>query len=176
MIKDSCLTNKELVVLLDISPGLVGNVTRDGGLRLYHAKYKACLKALEVMDNKYKEGNWPAPRKARQTVVIELFISKTMWHSHIIKFFKKISEYPDMQLWLEEDDGAPNDLDLWGFEKSPTAYTFTDLGAYMGKEDKLRARKNKGNKGEKGKDKGDGKRKGKGKGKGKGKETDTDNM
>ena len=194
--KGSSFTDKELVALLDVPPHLVGSATKDGGLRLYYAKYQACLRALEAMDNLYREGKWPAARKVTQTAVIELFISKTMWHSHIIKYFKKISEYPDMQLWLEEHDEAPSGLNLWGFEKNSTAYTFIELGAYLVKEDKLRARKIRGNKkGEKGeekqtetdneneneKDKGKNKGKGtqgKGKGKGKGKEKGkaTDNM
>ena len=121
--KGTSLTDKEVVALLEIPPQLVGNATKDGGLRLYYAKYKACLKALKTMNNKYDEGTWPATRKVRQTAVIELFVSKTMWHSHVAKPFKNISDYPDMQLWLEEDKGAPSDLALWGVEKASSAYT-----------------------------------------------------
>lgn len=43
---------------------------------------------------------------------------------------------------LEGGDGAPKDLELWGFEKP--SYTFNDLDAYMKEKDKPKAKKGKG--------------------------------
>ncbi|KAK2464061.1 hypothetical protein APHAL10511_003931 [Amanita phalloides] len=65
-----------------------------------------------------------------------------MWDSHLHKLFKNLADYPEMQMWLEGGDDAPDDVELWGTEK--TSYTFSDLGAYMEKEDKTRAKKGKG--------------------------------
>ncbi len=135
-------STQELISILEIPPHLAVKSTKDAGLQLYYAKYQACLKAMNNMQTKFKEGIWPAPKMISRTSLIELCISKTMWHSHVHKYFKNIADYPQMQIWLEGGDDAPADLDLWGFAK--TAYSFNDLAAYLKEQDKLKAKKGKG--------------------------------
>ena len=109
---------------------------------MYYSKYQACVKATETMHNMYREGSWPSPRMVNKTTIVELFVSKTMWHSHVQRFFKNIGDYPEMQMWLEGADGAPDDIELWGFTKA--SYTFNDLSTYMENINKLRKSKGKG--------------------------------
>jgi hypothetical protein len=127
---------------LEIPPHLVGKFTKDAGIKVYYAKYQAFLKAMDIMGTKFKEGLWPAPKMINRTTLIELFVSKSMWHSHVNYYFKNIADYPEMQMWLDGADGAPDDLELWGVKKS--TYYFTDLAAYLVEQDKLRAQKGKG--------------------------------
>ena len=47
-----------------------------------------------------------------------------------------------MQMWLEEGDNAPDDMELWGMEK--TSYTFNDLAEYLESQDRMKAKKGKG--------------------------------
>ena len=90
------LSAQELISILEIPAHLTGKSTKDAGLKLY---YQACLKAMNVMQNKFKDGTWPAPKMISKTSVVELFVSKTMWHSHVHKHFKNLAEYPQMQMW-----------------------------------------------------------------------------
>ena len=146
------LSTEELISALDIPRHLAVKSTKDAGLRLYYAKYQACLEALNSMDKKFREGNWPAPKKATKTTVIELFVSKTMWHSHVNHHFKNLSDHPEMKMWLEEADGAPSDLHLWGYKKSD--YTFMDLDDYMKNKEELENKKGKSKAHKKGDEKG----------------------
>lgn len=136
------LSTQELISILEIPAHLTGKSTKDIGLRVYYAKYQACLKAMDLMQKKFREGTWPALKTVNRTSLIEVFVSKTMWHSHVHKYFKKIGDYPQMQIWLEGGDDTSDDLELWGVKKS--SYTFIDLVTYMKEEDKLRAKKGKG--------------------------------
>ncbi|KAF8218558.1 hypothetical protein L208DRAFT_1350247, partial [Tricholoma matsutake] len=61
--------------------------------------------------------------------IIQLFISKSFFHSHYKKFFSKVSNYPDLVDWLEGDPGAPSDEDLWGEKKA--SYMFKDLETFL---------------------------------------------
>ena len=64
-----------------------------------------------------------------------------MWHSHVNHYFKVIGDYPEMQMWLEDANGAPTNSELWGVQKQ--SYNFTDLATYMENQRKLRAKKGK---------------------------------
>ena len=100
------LSTDEVITALGIPKHLTGKSTKDVGLKVYYAKYQACLKVYDTMQNMYREGSWPAPKMVNKTTIVELFVSKTMWHSHVQCFFKNIADYPEMQMWLEggEDD------------------------------------------------------------------------
>ena len=115
----------------------------DRGLHVAYEKYKAYLEACQIYEKKLADGSWVGS-KLTAVDLIQLFVSKSFWHSHYKPLFSKVSDYPDMVKWLEgAEDRLSNDV-LWGYEKS--SYQFKDLKAYLEK-----------------------KRKGKGKGKGKGK-------
>ena len=136
------LSTQEVISILDIPVQLTGKSTKDAGLRLYYAKYQACLKALDTMQKKFKDGTWPGVKMLSRTSIVEIFVSKTMWHSHVHKYFKNIADYAEMQMWLEEGDNAPDDMELWGMEK--TSYTFNDLAEYLESQDRMKAKKGKG--------------------------------
>jgi hypothetical protein len=103
------------------------------------------------------EGTWIGKRPS-ETEIVELFASKSMWHSHFKKFFSKVPQYPLMQKWLKGEEDAPEDFEIWGEEK--TSYNFKDLSTWL--EEKAKKGKGKAEKERRGKNK-EG-REGKGKG------------
>jgi len=79
-----------------------------------------------LMDQMHQQGKWPLPKKASQTELVEIFLSKSYWHSHVTKAFSTIARYPEMVRWLEhEDKDIPSDLDVWHIQKSE--YGFKEL-------------------------------------------------
>ena len=69
-------------------------------------------------------------KKLTAVDLIELFVSKSFWHSHIKPNFSKVSNYPLMVKWLENDlEESVSDLDVWGVEKA--SYNFKDLHAWL---------------------------------------------
>ena len=66
--------------------------------------------------------------------LVELFVSKSFWHSHVKKYCSQVSDHPLMVEWLENGEDKPSDLDVWGVEKSN--YTFKDLIAYLKQAEK----------------------------------------
>jgi hypothetical protein len=82
--------------------------------------------------NKMKStGTWPTTcPQPTATDIIEIFISKSMWHQYYVACFSNISKYPDMVEWLEEEgEDRPSSVDVWGFQK--TSYTFADLKKWL---------------------------------------------
>ena len=73
--------------------------------------------------------------------LVELFVSKSFWHSHVNKYCSQVSDHPLMVEWLENGEDKPFDLDVWGVEKSN--YTFKDLIAYLEQVKKKGKRKAK---------------------------------
>ena len=73
--------------------------------------------------------------------LIQLFISKSFFHSHYKKLFSKVSAYPAIVEWLENSSDAPADEDLWGEQKGH--YNFKDLERYLAEhENKRKMKKN----------------------------------
>jgi hypothetical protein len=82
------------------------------------------------MDEMSKEGKWPlAVRKPGHTELVEIFMSKSYWHSHVAKPFAIISSHPQMVAWLEEGEGCPSDFDVWHLQKSE--YGFKELKEWL---------------------------------------------
>jgi hypothetical protein len=100
-------------------------------LTLAYERYKACNKAMQDFNKMKSAGTWPTTCPLpTATDIIEIFISKSMWHQYYVAFFSNISKYPDMVEWLEEDgEDRPSSVDLWGFQK--TSYTFADLKKWL---------------------------------------------
>lgn len=86
------------------------------------------MSALQLKDDKIAAGTWVG-KKPTKLDVIELFISRTMFHDSYRPLFSKIDKYPTMLEWLVGGPDAPSDLDAWGVEKD--AYTFKDLKEFM---------------------------------------------
>jgi hypothetical protein len=142
----------ELLTILNIPLQLVrdpGNPDRsESGLRLNYRKYQACINAIQTLASMVTAGKWSG-RRPSETELVELFASKSMWHSHFKKLFSRVPQYPQMQKWLKGEEDAPDDYDIWGVEK--TNYTFKDLSTWL--EEKERKGKGKAAKEKKGKTK-----------------------
>ena len=62
--------------------------------------------------------------------LIELFVSKSYWHSHLKPNFSKVSNYPLMVEWLENDsENSVSNFEVWGVEKAN--YNFKDLHTWL---------------------------------------------
>jgi hypothetical protein len=132
------LSTDELIAILNIPPHLTDK--EDTSLKSYYQKYKACMQAQHTVDEMASKGQWPAQRKPNLTDLIKLFVSPSMWHSHVKKL-ARVPNYPLMQEWLEGGDNAPDDMEVWGFTK--ISYNFVDLMAYFDSYDQSKAGKGK---------------------------------
>ena len=74
------------------------------------------------------DGSWVGD-KVTAVELIELFVSKSFWHSHVKKYFSQVSNHPLMVDWLEHGEDQPSNLDVWGVKKP--SYTFKDLKEYL---------------------------------------------
>ena len=107
----------------------------DQGLYVAYEKYKAYLEACQVYERQLADGSWIGSKLTAMDL-IQLFVSKSFWHSHYKPLFSKVLDYPDMVKWLEGvEDRLTNDA-LWGYEKS--SYHFKDLKAYLGERERER--------------------------------------
>ena len=100
----------------------------DHSLHISYQKYKAHLEASQAYNRMVADGSWTG-NKLSAVDLIELFVSKSFWHSHVKKYFLKISNFPMMMEWLGNGLDKLSDLDVWGVEKS--SYMFKDLDAYF---------------------------------------------
>jgi len=95
-------------------------------LRMAYAKYVALLAALNSMSALVLSGTW-----THQTVsnddIIEIFMSKSAYFKNHSKVFTMVDRYPQMKMWLLNEDGGPSDYDVWGYQK----HTFDVLKAIL---------------------------------------------
>jgi hypothetical protein len=144
----SDFSRKELISLLNIPEHLTTDV-KNPGIRVYYAKYKACLLAQETLNQMIQNGSWSG-KKPSQTQIITLFTCKSMWHGYMAPAFQDINSHPELKDWLENRADGPSDAEVWGRDKG--TYSFKDL-----KEEKNRRQgrteKGKGKMNEKGKGK-----------------------
>lgn len=125
----------------------------DKGPQIAYQKYCALLEARQTYHRMLTGGSWPGPKLTGKDL-IELFVSKSFYHSHYSKYLAKVSDYPPMVEWLENSSEAgPSSTEVWGYEKAN--YSWQDLMQFL--EDKKTEERAKN---------------GEGKGKGKGKERD----
>lgn len=112
----------------------------DRGLHVSYEKYKAYLEACRVYERKVADGVWTG-RKLTGTDLIQLFVSKSFFHSHYKPLFSKVSNYPDMVKWLEGHKDKPSDEVLWGHKRG--TYQFKDLKGYLEENEKRKKGKGK---------------------------------
>jgi len=105
---------------------LVG--TGDVSLQLAYQKYQAFLRAERTYNDMVNNNTWTI-QKLIKVDLIELFVSKSYYHSHYKIYFSKVASYPDMKGWLEGIEGCSSDVDVWGIQKD--SYNFTDLIAWL---------------------------------------------
>jgi hypothetical protein len=119
----------ELASILKVSPHLM-NQEGKVPLNLAYERYKACNKAMQDYNKMKGAGAWPTScPQPTATDIIEIFISKSMWHQYYVGLFSNISKYPDMVEWLEDGEDSPSSVDVWGFQK--TSYSFADLKKWL---------------------------------------------
>jgi hypothetical protein len=119
------LSNSELIALLDV-PENLARPMRNAGLRINYAKYKACLQAQEVLNQKLKDNTWPqGVKKPAASDIIKLFVSRSQWHEYMTPAFSNINDFPIIKDWLEDTEDSPSDADVWGLSKA--TYNFSDL-------------------------------------------------
>ena len=146
----------QLIDRLNIPTHLTGS--GDVPLQVAYQKYQAFLVACATLDGMVAQGTWTIKRPSR-TELVELFVSKSFYHSHYRRCFSKVVDYPEMVAWLE---GQPDsvDVDVWGVKKA--TYSFSDLGVWLDnggawgsdiEDEGHKVKKGKGKKKEKGKGK-----------------------
>ena len=125
MLASTVDSKSQLIELLGISANLthLGNVS----LQLAYKKYMAFLVACQTLSDMIKNWTWPIKRPTR-TELIELFVSKSFFHSHYQRYFSKVADYPNMIAWLEEEPDSV-DIDVWGVQKDN--YSFTELRVWL---------------------------------------------
>ena len=69
-------------------------------------------------------GTWTLPAFTNNKL-IEVFVSKSTWHSKYSKLFPQVKNYPNLAAWFDHGLGCPSDFDVFGIEKQ--SYTFKDL-------------------------------------------------
>ena len=57
----------------------------DHGLQTFYRKYKAHLEACHTYDELVSDGMWVGD-KLTAVELVELFVSKSFWHSHVESF------------------------------------------------------------------------------------------
>jgi hypothetical protein len=113
----------------------------DGGLRHAYEKYKAYLQACKTYGEMVADKSWVGDRLTGLDL-IQLFLSKSFFHSHYKKFFSKVSQYTEMVDWLENSGDALSDGELWGEEKG--SYNFKDLQKFIEEHEIWKRNKGKG--------------------------------
>lgn len=143
---------KAILALLGIPEHLSDR--EDHGLQVAYQKYKGFLEASQTYKSMVAKGTWIGP-KLNGTQLIELFVSKSFYHSHYTKILSRISSNPQNELliqWLEASpEDRPNDLEVWGYEKP--SYKYSDLEELLDKNERNTLKKGKGVKKDKGKGK-----------------------
>ena len=99
------------------------------------------------------DGSWSENCcKPTATELIEIFVAKSTWYSAYQTAFSDVARnYPDMQAYLDGDNGRPTDQEIWG-SNQPEGYSFTDLNKWLLERKEVKRGKNKGKEKPKGSD------------------------
>ena len=116
----------QLISLLGISAHLVAG-SHDVSLPVAYQKFKAFLQATHTLEAMIGKGTWTIQKPTR-TDLIELFVSKSFYHSHYKPHFTKVADYPEMVKWLEGQSDLVA-VDVWGVQKE--SYSFSDLSVWL---------------------------------------------
>jgi hypothetical protein len=74
------------------------------------------------------DGTWPLDPISTDDLV-EIFVSKSVYHANYQKIFSRATEHPQIIAWLLNDQDSPTSYDVFGVQKS--VYTFKDLKALL---------------------------------------------
>jgi hypothetical protein len=122
----------EIISLLNIPPTLITR-PKAVDLRLAYSKYAGFLQAQADMLRMIRDGTWTLGPITNDEL-IEIFVSKSVYHANYPKLFTRASDHPAILAWLKNEDGAPTGLEVFGEQKF--SYTFRDLKGVLdaGKE------------------------------------------
>ena len=120
----------QLVKLLTIDLELTDRDHK--GLRWNYRKFTAYHAACKSLDMLFSDGKWPSSvKRPSQTELVDVFMSRSYWHSHVSKLLIQVSRYPLMVGWLErgDSDDEPSDFDVW--HQTKPVYTFKELKEWL---------------------------------------------
>jgi hypothetical protein len=104
-----------------------------GTLQNAYKKFKAYHEASAKLEALLKAGSWQGP-KPTQGAIKDLFSSRSFFSSHFTKF-NKISDYPELQKWLDDHPEKKSDQEVWGLKKEK--YTFADIDTFVAQKGTL---------------------------------------
>jgi hypothetical protein len=87
------------------------------------------------------DGDWPL-RTPTSEELIEIFVSRSIWHGSYCVTFSRTLAFPDVVMWLEKDPDALSNVAIFGVEKH--VYTFSDLKGLLDRLEGKRSKKSKG--------------------------------
>jgi hypothetical protein len=125
-IPTTTVTSGQIMTALDI-PVHFSDCT-DRGIQAAFQKWKVVLAAIQRYKSMESDGTWLLAKQS-DTDIVQLCIGKSFWYSHYQNKFKKVANHPMLVKWLNGEDDASSDLELWGTEK--TSYNFTDLEKWL---------------------------------------------
>ena len=111
---------------LEIPHSLVGS--GEATLQIAYQKYEAFLSAFRKYTVMKNNGSWEG-KKPTKTDFMEIFASKSYFHSHYNTFFPKVVDYLVLQAWLRNGEGSPSNDEVWGLHKE--VYNFKDLKIFL---------------------------------------------
>ena len=126
----------DMVDLLEIPMNLTDRPPGSVDLRVAFSKYQAVLRTQATIIWMREDESWKL-KKPKAEEVIEIFVSKTVWHDKYRKLFPLAEDYPLLKKWLENGIDAPSNVEVFGKEKN--IFTFTDLTEFVGKAEAEKA-------------------------------------
>jgi hypothetical protein len=114
---------QQIMSLLNI-PAHLAVRSSNTDVRTSYMKYQEYLRARSVMLEMIAAGTWTLPTLTNDKL-IEIFVSKSTWHSRYSKLFPQVQAYPRLVAWLEHAPDAVSDAALFGVAKQ--TYMFQDL-------------------------------------------------
>ena len=97
-----------------------------------YAKYLAIHTTKETLENMRRAGTWK--QKSNEADVVEVFMSKTVYHRNPAKIFPSVPLHPLMEKWLLNTDDAPTTFDMWKGKKQTYDNLWAILKAHVGEK------------------------------------------
>jgi hypothetical protein len=100
---------------LNISPELTQLNKNKADLRMAYSKYLGILDTVQRLAEMTSDKTWT--QKSTLTDVVEVFMSKTVYHRNPAKIFPLVSKYPLMEEWFLDPKNGPTTKEVWGDKK-----------------------------------------------------------
>ena len=126
-----------IAATLEIPDHLIDR-TKGNDIHLAYAKYLAIADALAKLSSMSRSGTWKL--KNNNDDVIEIFVAESSYFRNYTKCFSLVKHYPGMKEWLGGAEGAPDDHEVWGYDKQ----TFDNLFKILTLHEQRSAVKGKG--------------------------------